>query len=328
MKEAAQKSLAKRHHYVPEFYLKGFSVPRKKGHQTTVIDRNGHSFQTAIKNVAAETGFNTIEAPQPDAVENAFAAIESEIAPALERICSSRSLQNTEDREVLMYFIAWLAIRNPRFRETFRKFQSDVSTQIMSLALASRERWEGQVKQMVAAGASKGAGPDYEVVKKFHESGKYRIEVPIERHLEIAAPLVDAVFPHLVRRGWTLIRPSAEAGEFLSSDHPVCLTWSDPSSRAGLYGPGFGLDGTAVVFPLRHDLAVLGTFESRDAFLDGISEINVARVNRTVSEFCQRQVYARNYGFVYAIAEAGTVAVRKGSRLVGDPTFRRGSMIE
>ncbi|MCW5713899.1 MAG: DUF4238 domain-containing protein [Bauldia sp.] len=320
--KSAGGSTAKRHHYVPEFYLKGFAVPRKKEHQTTVIDRSGRTFATAIKNVAAETGFNAIDGPQPDVVENAFASIEAEFAPALARIAAAKSLANDQDREILMYFIAWLAIRNPRFRETFRQFQANVSKQIVDLSLASRERWEGQVKQMEAAGVRKGPAVDYEVVKEFHESGKYKIEVPVERHLEIAAPAVDAVFPHLMRRGWTLMSPSSAAGEFISSDHPVCLTWSDPARQAGFYGPGFGLEGTTVVVPLRHDLAAIGTFGGREVFLDGLKEINAARVNRTVAAYALRQVYARGYGFVYATGEGGTT-LRKGSRLVGDSDFRR-----
>jgi hypothetical protein len=78
--------VARRHHYVPQYYLKGFSVPRKGKPQVSVFDREERkSFQTATANVAAEKDFNRVEiaGQSPDVFENAMAQFEGEAAPAL-----------------------------------------------------------------------------------------------------------------------------------------------------------------------------------------------------------------------------------------------------
>jgi hypothetical protein len=53
---------ARRHHFVPQCYLKGFTVERKKRRQITVFDaKNRKVFTTAIDNVALERDFNRVE---------------------------------------------------------------------------------------------------------------------------------------------------------------------------------------------------------------------------------------------------------------------------
>src|SRR4051812_34256729 len=87
---------ARRHHYVPQFYLRGFSPPRKKVRQVVVFDRNRRApFQSPIANIAAERDFNQIdvEGLDPNAFEEAMARIEGELALALQRIITVRSLR-------------------------------------------------------------------------------------------------------------------------------------------------------------------------------------------------------------------------------------------
>ena len=69
---------ARRHHYIPEFYLKGFAAPRKKVAQVTVFDRRSRApFVAAISNVGVERDFNRIDAEgyTPDHVEKGMAEI-------------------------------------------------------------------------------------------------------------------------------------------------------------------------------------------------------------------------------------------------------------
>jgi uncharacterized protein DUF4238 len=101
-------AVARRHHYVPRFYLKAFAVSRKEKWQTTVLDRiERKQFQTAIENVAAERDFNRVELDgiAPDAFESIMAAIESERSPAIERIASRGSFKDNRDRASLLNLI-------------------------------------------------------------------------------------------------------------------------------------------------------------------------------------------------------------------------------
>src|SRR5919201_1126923 len=147
--------VARRHHYVPQFYLKGFAVARKKAHQLTVFDRKSRkSFSTATENVAVEKDFNRVEIDghPPDVFEQAMSGFEGEASAALERIIVARSIDDAEDRSYLFNLIGLLALRNPWLRERWRDFEERIAKQIMNLVTATPERWASQIAKAQAAG--------------------------------------------------------------------------------------------------------------------------------------------------------------------------------
>jgi hypothetical protein len=115
--------VARKHHYVPQCYLKGFAVQRRKTNQLVVFDcKSGKTFEASTANVAAERDFNRvdIEGHRPDVLETTMAELESQIALALERIIAARSIRQEDDRAFLFNLIGLLALRNPRKREIWR----------------------------------------------------------------------------------------------------------------------------------------------------------------------------------------------------------------
>ena len=141
----------RKHHYVPQFYLRGFTDDKK---QLLVTDRPTEKvFRTNPTNVAAQRDFNTIAGEDPHAVEKAMAEFEGKVAPAVERIKAAQSFANTEDRNALMNLICSLAIRNPRQRATINDFTGEIMQMMLEMALATKERWDGQIAQMKRDGA-------------------------------------------------------------------------------------------------------------------------------------------------------------------------------
>ena len=80
------------------------------------------------------------------------AGLETELGPALRRIGAAGTLENAGDRRLVMDFLSWVAVHNPRHRETIRKFHEDVSTRVLDLASATPERWAGQMRKAREAG--------------------------------------------------------------------------------------------------------------------------------------------------------------------------------
>src|SRR5258708_13035404 len=118
--------------------------------------------------------------------------------------------------------------------------------------------------------------------------------------------------------GWVFIRAPASSAGFITADHPVCLFWSDPKMRGGFHGPGLGLPGTELLFPISPRLALVGAFELSDGVRD-IGPDHVAGFNGGLISLAERQVYARDHKFTYAMQPGE--APRKASPLISHHKF-------
>ena len=193
--------ISRRHHFLPQCYLKGFAQPRKRGksHHVVVFDRDGKKFTTNIANIAVEHDFNRVEVEghPPDVFEQAMAKFEAELSPALARILEAGNLRDEKDRGILLDFIAHISVRNPRYRETFRKFNEEIMTKIMELATATKERWEGELEKMRRAGRPVSENLSYEEMREFVKKKQFRIELRNEFQIGTEMGGVDAVLPTL-----------------------------------------------------------------------------------------------------------------------------------
>lgn len=314
---------ARRHHYVPQCYLKRFTAERKKKRQITVFGgKSCRTFTSAIDNVALERDFNRVELAglEPDAIENLMAGVEDDISKALDRIAAVQSIAAKEDRITLVNLICVLALRNPRLRETIREFHEQVMKRILQLLLETPERWAEHVKKMADKGNDL-PKLSFEEVKSFVKKRDFRVTLPTERHIRIELEGFKDLLPVMLSRKWVLIKAPERSGGFITSDHPVVLMWSDPKMRAGFYGPGFGLTGTEVLFPVCTRLAVVGAFEIREGETIEVDENAVAAFNGAQIAYAERQVYARDRNFTYALQP--NEPPRKASRLIDDPGFRK-----
>jgi Protein of unknown function (DUF4238) len=157
-------------------------------------------------------------------------------------------------------------------------------------------------------------------MRKSIEEKQFRVEVPTELHIGWEMKTIDVVLKTLFRRKWiVLLAPTASAG-FITCDHPVCLMFSDPSQRGKFYGPGHGLTGTEVFFPIGKRMVIVGAFEFNGATRE-LSEDGVAMVNGAMVTYAYRQTYAYDESASYT--RGPTERPRPVSSLIKDPRFLR-----
>lgn len=286
---------ARHHHYLSQCYLKGFTEGGSKKSKLTVIDlREKKHFQTIPRNVGGERDFNRVEIQGLDsnALEKSLADFEGHAASALRRVDEGSALEG-ENHELILNLIALLALRSPARREHWKNFEVQVLERVMDLSLATKERWDSQVKQAREGGADLPEDTDYEGVKQFFESKQYAIEIAREHHISLEFAGIDAVLPYLFRRQWLVIRATEESGPFITSDNPVVLSWNEPDKIPPFYrsSPGFGMGDTQVYFPLSRNTALIGEFEGRTGVADGTKHL-VAALNSKLIHFARRQLYA------------------------------------
>ena len=284
---------ARQHHYVPQFYLKGFAKVRKKPRLYCVDLKTRTSFETAPENVAVERDFNRIDIKgfDIDAFEKLSAEEETGMAEALARILERRSIADPADRESLFYLISILSTKNPPMRRNMQSFHDHLSRVVMDLATATKERWEHQVKKATDAGyLDCGGTVTYEWIRALVEEDRIKMVLRNEEHLRREVEMLQTVYPLISARKWMLLKAPRGSPGFITSDHPASLMWSDPTQRGSPYSPGHGLKGTQLLFPVSRELAMLGSFDVDEEEMEA-DETLIAMVNGSTLLHASRQVY-------------------------------------
>ena len=256
---------ARIHHYIPQAYLRGFGWQKGKNWYLHAADlKKHHYFQPNTKNICAERDFMRFEmkGQSPDRLEKEMGTFEGKARQALLHVAETRTFEG-ENRTYVLNLMALLAVRSPQMRENMRDFQERVMKQVMSLTLATKERWEGQMEQLKAAGKAVNENVTYEEVKEFHERGEYKVNVRREFQIGSELKTHQTVLDTLAGRKWKLFYAGKDQGVFVTSDHPVVVSWNHferipPMMRRS---PGFGMSDTEVIFPITHNCCLLGRFE-------------------------------------------------------------------
>lgn len=305
MAKEAKAAEPKSHHYVPRFYLRGFTG--EKGKLFAVNRPTGHSFRPPPEGVAAENYFNRIEVEAMDknALEKALAEFEGEMGPALERIKEAKSLAKEEDRAHLMNLMAAFALRNPSTREAM----SNIHDQLARLHFAAQFGNQAAVDQAIAAGMLPKGTTVAELQKGLADES---FPMPKELMMIFEVDLHDPVTEKLWHRKWQIVE--AKGGTFVTTDDPVCLRWK---GLEGGLSPGFGLKETEVIFTLSPTLCIRGSFEGEENVIEA-DAATVGEINSLIISNARNQVYAKDHEFKF---KNETGELRSGATLEQDERF-------
>lgn len=308
---------ARQHHFVPQCYLKGFVENRDKPKLFAVDFKNRTSFFPHPKNVAVERDFHRIdvEGHPPDALESAFGEFETDLDQALRRITERRCIADAHDRSYLFNLVGLMATKSPRVRKNITDFEERVFRSLIGIMTSTPEIWQSQIKKAREAGYIRDdIEVDYKKIRDFVEDG-FDIEMPPQRSLALELETFDKILPYIFHRKWIsyLAPPTAS---FITSDHPMCLMWSNPNKRNSPFPPGLGLKNTQLLFPVSSGLAIVGAFEFEQDDIIEASEDEVAEINGSVITNARHQVYGRDDNFPYFSMRHA--AVRRGRQLLDD----------
>ena len=311
---------ARHHHHVPQFYLRGFANGIKRQARVHVIDvRSRRSFTTVVRNIGGRRDFNRVELEHhdPNVLEREVGKLEHEAADVIRQTDAAQTPPEGKQRETLLKFIALLAARNPRLRDNLSEFLEDIVKRVGQLTVSTPERWKSTVEGMKRAGHDVDESIPYEQVRSFARRGQYHVEVNQTYLIGLEAGGVDAVFNALAPRNW-LLAVAPDGSDFITTDHPVVLRWTD--EKLTTMSPGFGMRSTVVLFPISRRLLWMGQFEGTDLSLS-VTRDFVARANSILINSAERQVYSFDESFPYF----NGIGTNEGRDFLSDPQiWRRG----
>jgi hypothetical protein len=286
------------HHFIPQFYLRGFSeAADKRKAQVFVFDQSTRkSFRTLVRNIGARRNFFRIEVEgfDPNHIEDGMAEIEGEIAPLLTEVIEKKSFPSDEHFTSVMLLMGNVAVRNPRFRSMLENLHIKIVSKTMQMSLQDKDRYHFLIRQARENGVPIREDISYDDMKAFIERGNYKIAIDQTYLIGLELGSVPTVVEQLARRNWAFA--SAPTGStFTTCDDPVVLAWANEKDR-GPYSPGFGLKGTIVMFPLSPELALIGLFARQTPNLS-FRRDEVARMNTSIAKNATNQLYSRDGEF-------------------------------
>lgn len=290
------KSVARRHHYVPQAYLAAFTSNGEKDGQFYVLDvETGRAFRTSPLNVGAQRDFNRVEVDghPPDAIESALAPFEGNAMGAIRRVIDREAFPNDSDWNLILNLLGLIAVRNPKMRGSFNEAREQVLRRLADLLASDEKIWNRNVAKARDAGDSISEAVSFEQVKQFVGEGKYKIEFHPEGNLRIEFNAFDDLLPLLGQRTWSVLVAPEGGPEFICSDHPVTVTW-----KKGHAGPvGFGLKETEVFMPLGRRVGFYGVYETPLKRVVMCKPGDVATMNRRTAWNAERHVYSHHQNF-------------------------------
>lgn len=296
-------STARGHHWVSQTYLARFTREGHKDSKLHVVDlRRRKIFSTSPANVCKERDFNRIESATlpPDALETALSQFEGLVGDALTEIQRAPEGISWSNWNILLNFMALLAVRNPIIREHVNRRATEQWISSIEDATDTPEKFAAVFAKAQAAGdIDRSLAPDFDKHREFLTARRFTVEFPHGTFVPAEFEAMDDLLQQFGMRRWTVLRAPPDSGGFVTTDRPVT-----PARRDGLHPStknpvDFRSENTLVFFPLSPDLLALGHFGNANPRLR-LTNVNrelVARANFTTIRVCRQWVFAPNGNF-------------------------------
>jgi hypothetical protein len=278
---------SKKHHYVPQFYLAGFTDTGLKDGHLHVFDKlTGKSRFTIPKDVAFENNFYKIdlgEEVDPLHVENTLSTLEGSWAASLKCVLESSSLPTDEKFAELMVFIAFMMVRVRERRTVIERFEESV---LRKEAFA--RSWLSEQSEVATT------------------HSKLRSDV-FTRTGHVQTMIENAVATALLlgRRTWRLWTLCKGSSDLVCSDNPVSINPTTESATGFPHQLSLASRKCLLLFPLSRRL-LIASMIGDDCGPCVLDETSVARANSATMRYA-RQAFSSHSSFAY-LSEEGRIA--------------------
>ena len=287
-------SVARKHHFVPQGYLAGFTDEGTIDGRLTVFDLvSRKTFRTRPRNVAAQRDFNRVdlEGRTADVLERSLGEFEGMAISAIRRVQESVEQLTDDERSEIVSFMTLLIARNPKRRRAINTARQHQRRVILDILASDRDMYEYHLAMAKRDGFVRDeADLPFEEAEAFIKSGRCEIGISSTESLSLELDGIDSIFEMLASRSWSLVRTDPEGPDLVTCDHPVAVVFKDQSGCGPI---GYGLPGTEVSFPLGPRCAVIGVLEDPLQPLFTASAEQVADLNSRTVYYADRQVYSK-----------------------------------
>ena len=270
----------RRHHYIPQFYLAGFTSDGTKGGWLYATDiSTGKQWKCKSEGVAHSRDYFRVDVPgqDPFVIERSFADIESQMATALRTVIETQSIPIGDTYSLLMHLVALSLARVPVMRKNTGRPMVQVAEMVLQMTLSSPEMYYSTLDNMKKDGRDVSNFPSFEEMEQKSNTDHFTITPTQNWNVHSGLMIADIILELLPKRDWSLVVPERPEDIFICSDNPVSVSWT--VSGLNRHPPGLGLKNTMVFMPLSSHLGLVGLFGPVKPKIK-ISSLKVANLNQ------------------------------------------------
>lgn len=291
----------KRQHFLPEFYLKGFT----KDGMLAVYDRQSNSVRVQQpKNTGVIGHFYTLkdaEGRQRFELEEMFCGFETKANQVIMKLVAKKPI-SIDERTDLAIFIALATFRTPDMVDSLKSLNSELISNIAKRMFTNIEEVKDRMRGKIGSPISEEElEKEAQGMVNFANSGAYEVITDHKWAVGNAMEIAFTVAPILAGRDWIVTHRNNDKKSFVTTDAPVLLTTVAPR-KSIFYGVGFGNSDALVVFPLTASCVLLMYSNNRRLEHRVANTQQIRQINLGLTDHCQRFVIGRDEELVRSLA--------------------------
>ncbi|MBI5149263.1 MAG: DUF4238 domain-containing protein [Candidatus Omnitrophica bacterium] len=287
MKEQKPK---KRHHYIPVFYLNGFT---DKNGCLYVYDKDTKPvFESSPEGIAYENHYFSFMTPHgerdSETVENAIMLWEGEFARIVKKIHDHEDLTD-DDYMVFSFFVASMMIRVPNMRDNIRKATGETIKR-MNVFMSSHKENFGRMIKKYESNTGRQIGMDVEELRQWmNNPDNYDMTVDKEYATGMALCLLEDLAKGFLNMKWAFLKATDDY-KYVTGDNP--LRYIDPTHNPrSFYGVGLANENIEVSLPLSKEICAFGSWKYREGHIQANSQ-HVKHLNKMTVSASVKFVFA------------------------------------
>lgn len=243
--------VSKRHHTVPNFYLKGFASADKRPRIGAASLDDGRRLVVPTSDATVRKNFYSLDGHPDgsDVFEKELSNLEGDASAVIKKAVAGAWPLTREDREILGTFLAFQFLRGPDTRTSLDQISTTLLSKVISQLGADG------IRDTLAKSGGKPVTDD--IVRRLLEQASQpdglTAKTTSAGHINHMLELVPELVRYFVGRPWVLIRFSSR--KLLTCDTPVALV-PNPEFEDVYSGVGL-MNAWGITVPLTREVGLL-----------------------------------------------------------------------
>jgi hypothetical protein len=306
----------KRHHYLPQFYLKGFC----RDEYLWVYDRKTNQVrrQTPI-NTAIQSHYYSVEDEDGEKnteIESFLSQIEGLTKPIIQKV-SNKDEISVEEKEILSVFLAFLMNRVPDFEKSVDIMEGHLVKKLSDMMFSDEN-----LTQSVMDRYAKETGNKIEMSAKelvdFHKRGAYTITIHRNESLRLMLDLSFNFADCFRQMDWGFLH-APQKSSYVTTDNPLFIVPPEDWGPNSFYGVGLITQGAKKVVTLSQKVCLIMYDHGEKILHSDINREIVSRINFNITVHTDRFLIGRDEALVKNLSKRARLSQweRKGRIQIG-----------